>query len=280
MKNILGAVLLLLQVSLHAQHYYRDILGTRESNQLMKRYLANHVLEVNLVSYEADGALSENFLVTQVVNPNDRSLKTITRSGVTDESALTSWFDASMQLIKTIDTSGSSINTAVYEYDNNGRLSSIRSFSGDTLQSGAEAELHQWVYNEAGLPVKMIQVINGSDSTIFTFTTDDNGNIIQETPYKTGKAGDPVYYYYDNQNRMTDIVRYNYKLKKLIPDYMFEYSPQGQVIQKITIPSNFAADYLIWRYQYDDKGLKTKEVCFNKDKQLTGKIEYHYRFGQ
>jgi len=31
---------------------------------------------------------------------------------------------------------------------------------------------------------------------------------------------------------------------------------------------------------YDDKGLKTKEASFNKDKVMTGKIEYFYQFGQ
>ncbi|MBS1656331.1 MAG: hypothetical protein JSU05_15870, partial [Bacteroidetes bacterium] len=82
------------------------------------------------------------------------------------------------------------------------------------------------------------------------------------------------------KNRLTDIVRYNEKLKKLLPDYMFEYSDAGQVIQKITVPANRAAGYLIWRYQYNNNGLKTKEACFDKDKQLTGKIEYVYSFGQ
>jgi hypothetical protein len=50
------------------------------------------------------------------------------------------------------------------------------------------------------------------------------------------------------------------------------------VIQKITVPAN-SSEYLIWRYQYDDKGLKIKEAVFDKHKQLTGKIEYIYQFG-
>ena len=58
---------------------------------------------------------------------------------------------------------------------------------------------------------------------------------------------------------------------------MFEYSPANQVIQKITVPSN-SDNYLIWRYQYNGQGLKTKEVIYNKQKQLTGKIEYAYSF--
>jgi hypothetical protein len=35
-------------------------------------------------------------------------------------------------------------------------------------------------------------------------------------------------------------------------------------------------DYQKWLYEYDDKGLKTKESCFNKKKELMGRIEYSY----
>jgi hypothetical protein len=38
--------------------------------------------------------------------------------------------------------------------------------------------------------------------------------------------------------------------------------------------------YLIWRYIFDDKGLKTKEALFNKDKELTGKIDYVYTYNR
>jgi hypothetical protein len=66
-------------------------------------------------------------------------------------------------------------------------------------------------------------------------------------------------------------------VNKLLPEYMFEYSPANQVIQKITVPAN-SNNYLIWRFQYNNQGLKTKEAIYNKQKQLTGKIEYQYSF--
>jgi hypothetical protein len=52
------------------------------------------------------------------------------------------------------------------------------------------------------------------------------------------------------------------------------------VIQKITTTSSLKLSYLIWRYLFDGKGLKTKEALFNNDKELTGKIEYNYTYGQ
>jgi hypothetical protein len=79
---------------------------------------------------------------------------------------------------------------------------------------------------------------------------------------------------------VTDIVRFNLKAKRLLPDVMFEYDDKDRVIQKITTTSSVNLGYLIWRYIFDDKGLKSKEALFNDDKQLTGKIEYSYTFGQ
>ncbi|MBS1575252.1 MAG: hypothetical protein JST09_08115, partial [Bacteroidetes bacterium] len=271
MKNTFSSFLLVFSISVHAQYYYKDIIGTRETNSQLKTYVGNNVRGVSLKSFEADGSVSDNFQVIQVIDKAAKMMTTITRSGVTDESVLYSTFDENTRVTKTTDTSGTTINSATYTYNPAGQLISLKSTSEDSMKTGVEIEDHQWTYNDKGQPVQMLRIINAIDTTTIKFQTDENGNIVQETPFKKGKAGDPVYYYYDGKNQMTDIVRYNYKLKKLIPDYMFEYSDAGQVIQKITIPSNKAAQYLIWRYQYDSKGLKAREACFNKDKQLTGK---------
>jgi hypothetical protein len=104
--------------------------------------------------------------------------------------------------------------------------------------------------------------------------------VIEELPYIKKISGEKTYYYYDGKNRLTDIVRFNTKARRLLPDYMFEYTENNQVSQKITTLSMMDLGYLIWRYVYNDKGLKTKEASFNKDKAMTGKIEYSYRFGQ
>jgi YD repeat-containing protein len=279
MKNILLVFLLLTTIAGHSQYYYKDLLGTEATNHQLKLYSENKVKTVSLKSFDADGSLTTGFVVEQVFDNTVRVLKTISKSGVTEESVLSSWFDENARVIKTIDTSGSSINTAVYSYDGQGRLSSIRSFSGDTSGKSDEAEDHQWTYASNGQPIQMLRIINTVDTTVIKLMADDAGNITQETNYKKGSAGDPVYYYYNEKKQLTDIVRYNYKLKKLLPDYMFEYSAASQVIQKITVPSNKASDYLIWRYQYDTNGLKTREALFTKNKQLTGKIEYSYQLG-
>ena len=102
----------------------------------------------------------------------------------------------------------------------------------------------------------------------------------QTNNYFAGVSADAVYYYYSDQNMVTDIVRFDKKIKQLLPDVMFEYDENNRVIQRITTLSTTLRDYLIFRYLYNDKGLKTKEAMFGKMKQLKGRIEYAYTFMQ
>jgi hypothetical protein len=126
----------------------------------------------------------------------------------------------------------------------------------------------------------MLRIVNNTDTTEIRFTLDDKGNVVEELPFIKKVSRDKTYYYYDSKNRLTDIVRYNVKARRLLPDYMFEYSDKNQVIQKITTLSTIGLGYLIWRYVFDDRGLKIKEATFNRDKAMTGKIEYSYQFSQ
>ena len=126
----------------------------------------------------------------------------------------------------------------------------------------------------------MWRIINDTDSLELRFSPDENGNTGDEKTYRRGIEAGTVYYYYDDKGRLSDIVRYNTKAKKLLPDIMFEYDDSDRVIQKITTTSSLNLGYLIWRYLFNEKGLKTREAMFNNDKELTGKIEYSYTFGQ
>ena len=123
----------------------------------------------------------------------------------------------------------------------------------------------------------MLRIKNKVDTIYVSFKTDEKGRIIEEQETRKGVKSEPYYYYYNNSGQLSDIVRYNPKARRLLPEYMFEYSPSNQVIQKITVPSG-SDKYLIWRYQYNAQGLKTKEAIYDKQKQLTGKVEYQYSF--
>jgi hypothetical protein len=277
MKSFLVFSLLLTLLTANSQYYYKDIIGTRETADLIKTYRSNKVSRVLLNSYDAENTKNDDFYVEQVFSLPNQFLRTTTRSGVTNESVLVSFTDANGNVIKTIDSSETIITTSVYNYNEKGMLQSVISTSTDTAHSINQTEEHRWEYDNDKI-VRMLRIKDKMDTAYISFKLDDKGNIVEEQSVRKGITSEPVYYYYDGNNRLTDIVRFSNKAKRLLPEYLFEYSPSNQVIQKITVPAN-SSEYLIWRYQYDEKGLKIKEAVFDKHKQLTGKIEYIYQFG-
>jgi hypothetical protein len=71
--------------SINAQYYYKDIIGTRETADLIKAYRTNKVNRVLLNSYDAENTKNDDFYVEQVFSLPEQSLKTLSRSGVTNE---------------------------------------------------------------------------------------------------------------------------------------------------------------------------------------------------
>lgn len=275
MRLYILAAFVLLGLSSSAQYYYKDILGTKETEDLIKTYEKNKVSHVVLTAYDAQNTKSDDFLVEQLFSTGTHTLTTITRSNVNNQSQLKSFMDDRGFVTKTIDSNNTVVTTTLYDYNSAGQLVSSTSTSSDTSQNNS-SEQHFWQYLN-NKPVKLVRIKDHSDTTYVDLKTDENGNVFEEQEIHKGLKAEPVYYYYDGNNRLTDIVRYNARAKRLLPEYMFEYSSSNQIIQKITIPAN-NSNYLIWRYQYDNRGLKTKEYIYNKQKQLTGKIEYRYSF--
>jgi hypothetical protein len=60
-----------------------------------------------------------------------------------------------------------------------------------------------------------------------------------------------------------------------MPDYIFEYDTAGKISRMITVQPG-DNDYLTWLYTYNEKGLKTEERCYSKQKRLLGRIAYEY----
>ena len=265
--------------SLHAQYYYKDIIGTRELNQMIRLYLDNKVSKVEAAGFDGEGAKNSDFSETQDVFKGGKVFKIATRN----KTSTTNQYyrlDDNGYLSSISDTSSAGISTTTYSYDNKSNPVIIKNTLTDADDSIYENEIHQWFYNAQGNPVRMLRIVNNTDTTDTRFTLDDRGNVVEELPFIKKLSRDKTYYYYDSKNRLTDIVRYNVKARRLLPDYMFEYSEKNQVIQKITTLSTIGLGYLIWRYVFDERGLKIKEATFNRDKVMTGKIEYSYQFAQ
>jgi YD repeat-containing protein len=283
MKIILS-LFFLISLNLQAQYYYNDIVVTMETNRQMQIYKTNKVKTVSAAGYDKQGVKENNFSEFQEVKENGMALKTSSITNL-NKTVVYYQYDNQGRVISSSDSSSGVQSTTSYEYDLAGRISSIQNTIKDQGNNFNQTETHQWIYNSSGKPEKMWRIItsqidNTSDSLEIRFVADENGNTAEERTFRKGREIGYLYYYYDDKNRITDLVRYNSKLKKLLPDFMFEYDDNDRMVQKITTTSSRNLGYLIWRYIFDANGLKTKEVLFNDDKELTGKIEYNYTFGK
>lgn len=278
MKNVLLTIALFSNITTFCQYYHNDITDARAISERMKNYINQKVKTIAATGYDARGAKTTDFNEWQEINAERKLLKISARNGqqVTRQYYQ---FDDQYRLSGITDSSGDIKSITAYNYDNNGNIILIKTSIKDSLQDFTETIEHQYQYINGRKPEKLLRIINGKDSTEYRFTIDEKENVVDEQLFRRGVGIDPIYYYYDEKNRLTDVVRYNKKAKKLLPALMFEYDESDRIIQKMTILSTNNPDYLIWRYIFNDKGLKTKEALFNKQKELTGRIEYAYTFG-
>lgn len=276
MKALLSIVAVLIALSSSAQYYYKDIVGTKESADLIGRYRKNNVQTVEMKSYTINNTPIESLSVQQQFLPAANMLLTITRTDYLSPSYLRTFFNEEGRVVKTTDSTAGIVNTTVYTYNQLGALSTITTLFGDSLASVKKDE-HQWQYDAQNRVSKMLRIRNEKDTSIVFFKLDDAGNVIEEQETRRMVKEEPFYYYYDAKNRLTDIVRFNKKAGRLLPEQMFDYAVSNNLIQRTTVAPN-TDNYLIWRYRFNDKGLKTREEIFNKQKELTGKVEYSYTF--
>lgn len=261
-------------VNASAQYYYGDILGTRQTNQQYKILIEKGVKEINATSYEPNDQPVNDFVLEQSIN-NKGQIVTRSASINSGQSYLTSTYTGG-KLSKTVDSSVHAVNTTQYSYDSQGRITTIESASHDFDGTFTTTEKHLWTYNSQGLPQQMLKIKNGVDTTVVHFTVNENGQVTEERWVKNNRRLETYFYYYNDKDMVTDVVRFNRKAQQLLPDLVLEYNEEGKLVQ-MTQTQNASANYLIWRYTYNTNGLKEKEYVFNKQKELLGRVEYQYR---
>lgn len=275
MKKFFTTVLSLLAIglSVQAQFYYRDIISNKQLLAEMAIYRENKVRSIKIKSFEDDGTESDGFFCEKKISKDYRKTELFTRSNISGISLFISLFNDKGQLLSTSDSSEIAVSVNKYSYDKDGRLSSILSIikSSDDDFTNEIQEEHIYYYNSINLPEKMIRVKNKYDSIAIFFALDENNNLGIE---KDSKNGFKYYYYYDNKNRITDIVHSNDATTKLLPDYLFEYNNAGQLVQ-MTNTEEGGSNYFVWKYSYDN-GLRNREKCYSKERKLMGSIEYEY----
>ncbi len=275
MKKILSLVILsALGYTVKAQFYYKDIITNDQISADMASYKINKVHTVKLSSFEDDNSPSEGFYCERKISKDYRRSELLTKSAISAPSVFNSFFNEKGKILKTIDSSSLASSTNIFEYNNDDKIRKITSIirSSDDDFVNEIKEEHLYFYSAEGLPEKMVLIKNNTDSTTILFMLDERKNLSIEKNTKTGRK---FYYYYDDKNRLTDIVHANERTQHLLPDYMFEYNADGLLSQMTTVEegNNY---YFIWKYSYT-KGLRSKEKCYSKEKRLMGSIEYDYK---
>jgi YD repeat-containing protein len=258
-----------------AQYYYNDILATQQSQAQYQLLRANKVKKIVATSYEEDRTPTDGFKLTQELSNDGKKWITSTSniSGKTSET--TSFFEQG-KLKSTQSYSNGIENNMEYGYDTNGLVNKFTLTSSDTAMNYLSVETREWHTNTSGHFTDVLKIKNNADSSMGSFVYDEEGNLVEEHWKKKNKEIEIYYYYYNKAHQLTDIVRYNTRLKKLIPDYQYEYDEKGRPIQMIQLAAN--GKFFVWKYGYNDKGLKSKETCSDNKRQVVGNIEYQYEF--
>lgn len=264
-------------ITAKAQYYYKDIIVTGQINANYRVLKDNKVSRVTLTPSALDPS-QNTVTLRQTVYPLQKLVVTYTKVPDATESWLKSYYNANGFLIKTVDSSADVVTSSLYEYDAAGRIVTI-SNNSVPVNDPAETETHQWIYNGNGQPVQMVKIKNGNDSTLVSFTADEQGNVAEENAVHKKNNSGTTYYYYDAQHHLTDVARFNTRANRILPDYMFEYNDAAQLTQMIVVPEG-SADYQTWKYVYNQQGLKEKDVCYSKQKEMVASIEYVYTFGR
>lgn len=258
------------------QHYYNDLVATGEQIKKRAIWQQQQVRSVRFNSYDGNNQPIDGFKCEQNVRNNFTEIVTETTTSLSGTSVNTATFNTAGQLIKTTDTTDGNKTEITYAYDANNRITNIISLSFSP-GNYVNKEQHLWFYDANGKPVRMQKIKNNADTTYITYVADDNGNPGEEKSMRQGQTLPTVYYYYDDKNRLTDIVRYNNRAKRLLPDYIFEYDDRSRIASML-VTAEGTGDYQKWHYSYDARGLKVQDVCFSKTKVLIGKVEYKYQF--
>lgn len=273
MKQSLLLIALLIGFGARAQQYYKDILNIRSTNLKQSTFQKNKVKKIQFNSFDGDHQPIEGFQSVQTISRDFTELTTRTNTSLTGATLSIFWFNKQLQLVQSLDSSDDASTTLSYEYDGKGNITSIMS----TTTSAGDFKItedHLWTYNTNGKPVSMLKIKNSKDTTYYSFVLDEKGNVVEENGTFKGKSIPSIYYYYDEQNNLTDIVRYNIAAKRLLPIYVFEYE-NGRLATMMVVPEE-GTDYQKWYYSYDEDGLKLLDACYSKTKVMIGSVEYVY----
>lgn len=273
--------------SANGQYYYQDIYRTLETNRQHEQYKKDNIHHIQIRSLDAQKRPSPSFKCSKTFSPDYRSTTTVTQSFSTGAGHLTSYFDDKGRVVRTLDSTTSSIShTRIYYNDTSGKIDSLVFLSYAAAHSEKDSllqfntnyrlrETHVFYYDTSGMPERMSRLKNSRLYSTIYFEKDSSGRIFKE--YEKDNSGRPIYYYKYKSGELTDVFHFNQQQKKMIPDFLFDYDEQGRLAKKTVVLSN-SHNYLEWHYSYNASGQISKEVCYNDKKELLGSLVFDYSY--
>jgi hypothetical protein len=277
LRNFLSFLCVLITYSgnLTAQYFYKDIWNPQQLNKELAILKNEKIRTVSVKSFEDNGEPSEGFFCEKKIDRDYSLSETLTRSFVTNQSILITRFNSNGQITQTTDSAESSVSRTEYLYNDEKKISAVKSITKAEGDADGIEEIHDYFYKQNGELEKMTRKKNDTEISTVIFKVDEKGNVIEEEEIFKNGDGKKYYYYYDDKNRLTDIVHYFGRAKRLLPDYMYEYNSAGQIKQMISTEEG--GGYYVWKYTYNDKNLRETEKCLSKERRLLGSIQYIYK---
>jgi hypothetical protein len=269
------ACFVLLTVNSYGQYYLNDIISTQQGAEQYKLLRNNKIRAVKVASYDGNNVLMEGFFLEQEISMDGKKI-TITDANISGRKNVTiNTYE--LGKLKKAQANGNGIdNRTDYQYDDKGRLQKTILTTADTAMRYTTVETHEWSYDDQGQPLQMLKIKNRADTITVRFVKDEQGNIAEEHWKRKNVSLETYYYYYTNKHQLTDIVRYNNRVKKMLPDYLYEYDANGRISQMTQVALGNNNSYYTWKYTYNEKGLKQTETCYDKSKKKVASISYTY----
>lgn len=256
----------------NGQFYYSDLMGLQQTQKNYEILRKNRIKEISGTGTAAEGAVKIQTLI-EVPTDGKRIVKSISENNRTKE-LVKQYFE--MGRLKKIIIHNPGVKTAIeYQYNGKGLLSYLASTVKDSSSGSSITETHHWEYNNNGSPKKMIKKTTGMDSLSVEFLTDSIGLVLEEGWFKKDKKIETFYYYYLPENRLSDIVKFNTKAQKLLPDFVFEYDQKGQLTKMIQVGNN-GRNITYWDYSYFSNGLRETEIARDRNKNLIISTQYQF----
>lgn len=255
------------------QYYYNDIISLKQSNEIYAALKQNNIHLVTATSTESDNTLTTGFSYKKQITNNGSLVITDVSLEATGPTETLEYYTNNL-LSKSVDSSVNVTTTVDYKYNDEGNIDWIQTQTDDTSRSMHSTEVHKWFYTN-NIPDSMLRIKDNADTTFVHFKKDAQQNIIEEMWLKKNKMIEHYFYYYNDSNKLTDIVRFNTRAQQMLPDFLFAYNDNGTLSQLTQIPQG-SSDYITWQYIYDDRGLKIKDVLFDKHQELLGTVTYTY----